>query len=73
MFPSAERVDKQLERLKAAKAKKTQQRLDSYFQVKPKEIKEGDKYDPFARKNAAGNKRTSVGETTGSTAKKGKK
>jgi len=49
---NAERVDKQLARLKAARAKKTQARLDQFFTLSRPEIKDSDKFDPKAKKKA---------------------
>jgi flap endonuclease-1 len=47
---NADRVDRQLERLRAARAKKTQARLDQFFTLKRPEIKEADKFDPKNKK-----------------------
>ena len=47
---SAERVGKQLDRLRAVRKQKTQMRLDNFFTVGKKEIRENDKFDPFASK-----------------------
>jgi flap endonuclease-1 len=41
---SSERVEKQIEKLKAARKQKTQMRLDSFFTVNKTQIKETDKY-----------------------------
>jgi flap endonuclease-1 len=50
---NADRVDKQLARLRAARAKKTQARLDQFFTLTRPEIKDSDKFDPKAKKKAS--------------------
>jgi len=50
---NAERVDKQLARLRAARAKKTQARLDQFFTLTRPEIKDSDKFYPKAKKKAS--------------------
>jgi flap endonuclease-1 len=51
---SADRIEKQLDRLRACRKQKTQMRLDNFFTLGKKEIKENEKFDPFASKRAAG-------------------
>ena len=50
---NSERVEKQLERLKATRKAKTQMRLDNFFSLGKKEVKENEKFNPFAGKRAA--------------------
>lgn len=50
-----DRVQKQIDRLKASRQKKTQMRMDQFFKVGPQEMKAGDKFDP-SRKRKAGAK-----------------
>lgn len=49
---NADRVEKNIERLKACKKAKTQMRLDSFFKSSGVTIKDSDKFDPFKRKDA---------------------
>jgi flap endonuclease-1 len=49
----ADRVEKQIERLKACRKQQTQMRLDNCFSIGKKEIKENEKFDPFASKRSA--------------------
>jgi len=46
---ASDRVEKQIERLKACRKQKTQMRLDNFFTVGKKEVKENEKFDPFKR------------------------
>ena len=58
-------VAKYVERLQACKASGTQTRLDAFFASKgPKAVAQGDKFDPFAKKQkkaAAGASSSSAG------------
>ena len=50
---SADRVAKNIERLKACKKAKTQLRLDSFFKASGSSVKESEKFDPFKKKETA--------------------
>merc|ERR1711972_232021 len=69
------RVDRFIQRLKAAKGKTKQRPLDSFFGAAKVQIKDSDKYDPNKKKGAAkakaGDKRKASG-TTGGLAKRGR-
>merc|ERR1711972_54523 len=69
------RVDRFIQRLKAAKGKTKQRPLDSFFGAAKVQIKDSDKYDPNKKKGAAkakaGDKRKASG-TTGGPAKRGR-
>jgi flap endonuclease-1 len=52
----AERVAKQMDRLRAARAKKAQARMDQFFKLKEREIKDDDKFDPKKKKKVAAGK-----------------
>lgn len=54
-----DRVEKNIDRLRACKKAKTQMRLDSFFKSSGVSVKDSDKFDPFKRKDAA--KRASSG------------
>lgn len=47
------RVDKYITRLKAARAKKPQSRMDQFFTLAPREVKAKDKFDPKKKKASA--------------------
>lgn len=47
-----ERVEKNIERLKACKKAKTQMRLDSFFKASGPSVKDSEKFDPFKKKDA---------------------
>jgi flap endonuclease-1 len=49
---SADRVEKNIERLRACKKAKTQMRLDSFFKSAGTSVKDSDKFDPFKKKDA---------------------
>merc|ERR1712050_365801 len=71
---SKDRVDRYIERLKAAKSKTKQRPLDSFFGPAKVQIKDSDKFDPTKRKGAAkakagGAKRVAPG-TSGGAAKR---
>jgi len=73
---SKERVERYLERLKAAKSRSKQRPLDSFFGAAKIEIKDSDKFDPSKRKGAAkagAAKRSAPGSTGGSAAKRGRR
>eukprot|EP00403_Amphidinium_massartii_P011736 CAMPEP_0178415010 /NCGR_PEP_ID=MMETSP0689_2-20121128/23331_1 /TAXON_ID=160604 /ORGANISM="Amphidinium massartii, Strain CS-259" /LENGTH=401 /DNA_ID=CAMNT_0020036317 /DNA_START=76 /DNA_END=1281 /DNA_ORIENTATION=+ len=50
---SKERVDRYIDRLRAAKSKTKQRPLDSFFGAPKVTVNDGDKYDPSKRKGAA--------------------
>lgn len=50
---SPERVQRFMDRLKAAKSKTKQKPLDSFFKVAAPVVKESDKFDPTAKKRGA--------------------
>ena len=47
-----DRVEKSLDRLRATRKQKTQMRLDAFFGAAKKEVKENEKFNPFAQKRA---------------------
>jgi flap endonuclease-1 len=63
-----ERVEKNIERLRACKKAKTQMRLDSFFKSSGVTVKDSDKFDPFKKKDSG--KRASVKAGGGAAAKK---
>ena len=50
---NSDRVEKSIDRLKATRKQKTQMRLDSFFGAAKKEVKENEKFNPFASKRSA--------------------
>ena len=48
---NADRVEKNIERLRACKKAKTQMRLDSFFKSSGTSVKESEKFDPFKKKD----------------------
>lgn len=74
---AVERVERYIERLKAAKSKTKQKPLESFFGAPKVTIKDSDKFDPSKKKGAAkakagGDKRKTVG-AAGGPAKRGRK
>lgn len=74
---AVERVERYIERLKAAKSKTKQKPLESFFGAPKVTIKDSDKFDPTKKKGAAkakagGDKRKAAG-ATGGPAKRGRK
>jgi flap endonuclease-1 len=66
------RVDRYIERLRACRTAKTQKRLDSFFTIKERAVKDSEKFNPFGKNTkAADNKKTKTG--LGGIAKKAKK
>lgn len=58
----ADRVEKQLDRLRACRKQKTQMRLDNFFTVGKKEVKENEKFDPFKKSAAPAAKKPRLGK-----------
>jgi flap endonuclease-1 len=50
---NVDRVEKNIERLKACKKAKTQMRLDSFFKSGGVNVKDNEKFDPFKKKDTA--------------------
>jgi flap endonuclease-1 len=63
-----DRVEKNIERLKACKKAKTQMRLDSFFKSSGVTVKDSDKFDPFKKKDSG--KRASGAAKAGAASKK---